>query len=77
MLAKLLRVLGGMTATAGILVCLSCVAMLLGRSPADSEGMIVGAAIGTVIIVGLPLFMAGVFLLSFARSRTGNDGGAK
>jgi len=41
--------------------------MLFNRSPADFEGTIVGAAIGGIVIVGLPTLVVGVFIVSFAR----------
>ena len=69
MLIKLVQVLGWITVTAGAGIALICVGMLLNRSPSDTEGMIVGAAIGTIVLVGLPTFVAGLTLVAFANRK--------
>jgi hypothetical protein len=71
MLSKVLRVVGWLVVTAGALICLLCVLMLFNRSPADFEGTIVGAAIGGILVIGLPTLVVGLLIVSFARRPTG------
>ena len=69
MLIKLFRVIGWLVVVTGIAIGVVCVAMLLGRSPTDTEGMIVGAALGTIVLIALPTFVAGLVILSFTNGK--------
>ena len=71
MLSKVLRAIGWVVVAAGALICLLCILMLFNRSPADFEGTIVGAAIGGILVVGLPTFVVGLLIVSFAKRSKG------
>jgi len=74
MLIQLLRVIGWLAVAAGIGVVVICVAMLFGRSPADNEGMIVGAALGTIVLIALPTFVVGTLVLAFTNGKKAKSG---
>ena len=69
MLIKIVRALGWIAVTAGILIFGVCAAMILSRSPDDFEGMLTGAAIGGIVLIALPTFVAGVVVLGFASKK--------
>jgi hypothetical protein len=74
MLIQLLRVIGWLAVVAGVGVVIICVAMLFGRSPADNEGMIVGAALGTIVLIALPTFVVGTLILAFTNCKKAKSG---
>ena len=69
MLIRLFRLIGLLAVTAAVAIVIICVAMLFGRSPADAEGMIVGAALGTIVLIALPTFVVGTLILAFTNGK--------
>ena len=68
-MAAMFRAFGWMFVALGILIFLFCAFMALGRSPHDFEGMMVGAAIGGILVVALPTFVVGVVMVGFANRK--------
>ena len=67
MIIKILRMIGWIVVIAGAMICLMCILMFFNRSPADFEGTIVGAALGGILVIGLPTFFVGLLLVSFTK----------
>ncbi|CAN7582865.1 hypothetical protein LJR143_004109 [Pseudoxanthomonas sp. LjRoot143] len=61
-----LRVIGGMTVSAGLLVCALCAILFFNRSPEDFEGTAQMAAVHVGLVYGLPTLLAGSMVLGFA-----------
>ena len=73
-MVRLIRVIGWLAVAAGAGVAIVCVALLLGRSSADNEGMIMGAALGTLVLISLPTFLVGTLILGFANGTKAKSG---
>lgn len=60
------RVIGGMTRTAGLLVCALCAILFFDRAPEDFEGTARMAAVHVGLVYGLPTLLVGSMVLWFA-----------